>query len=36
MTAACMVRFAGKAKDLKKFLADIIEKLQKEEEGNDE
>ena len=32
MTAACMIRFAGKAKDLKEFLAEIIKKLQKEEE----
>ena len=35
MTAACMIRFCGKAKDLKEFLAEIIKKLQKEEKGNE-
>lgn len=35
MTAACMIRFCGKAKDLKEFLAEMIEKLQKEEKRND-
>lgn len=37
MTAACMIRFAGKAKDLKTFLAKLIEKIEqlKEEENND-
>ena len=35
MTAACMIRFCGKAKDLKEFLAEMIAKLQKEEAQND-
>lgn len=38
MTAACMIRFVGKAKDLSRFLAELSEKigkLQKEEKEND-
>lgn len=38
MPAVCMIRFVGKAKDLKGFLAQLYEKivkLQKEEKKND-
>ncbi len=28
MTAACMIRFVGKAKDLQKFLAELIKKIE--------
>ena len=31
MTAVCMIRFVGKAKNLSGFLAEMIKKLQKEE-----
>ena len=28
MTAACMIRFCGKAKDLKEFLAEVIKRIE--------
>lgn len=34
MTTACMIRFCGKAKDLKEFLAEIIKLFEKEEKRN--
>lgn len=32
MTTACMIRFVGKAKDLKKFLAELLTKWNLSEE----
>lgn len=38
MTTACMIRFVGKAKDLKKVLAELVAKCNqlKEKENNNE
>ena len=38
MTTTCMIRFVGKAKDLKKFLDELVTKWRqlKEEEKNNE